>query len=185
VTDLEVLRSLLLARSVSFGDFVLSSGQRSSYYIDARKTTMSSAGLAVIGRLGLEAMRARGWAPDSVGGLTMGADPVAYAIARASHDTGPVVDAFSVRKAAKEHGTKRRIEGNFGPGTKVVVTEDVITSGGSALQAIEAIRAEGGIILGVLAIVDREQGGRELIVAAGYDVVAITTISSLGVAAPG
>lgn len=185
MTDLEVLRSILRDRSVSFGDFLLASGQRSSYYIDARKTTMSSAGLAVIGRLGLEAIRARGWSPNSVGGLTMGADPVAYAIARASQDGGPVVDAFSVRKAPKGHGTNRRVEGNFGAGTKVVVTEDVITSGGSALQAIEVIRAEGGIVLGVLAVVDREQGGRDAIAAAGYDVVAITTISFLGVGAPG
>ena len=111
----------------------------------------------------------------------MGADPVAYAIARASRDLPPLVDAFSVRKAAKGHGTKRRVEGNFAAGAKVVVTEDVITSGGSALQAIEAIEAEGGVILGVLAVVDREQGGREAILAAGYEVVAIATISELGV----
>lgn len=177
MTDLDALEALLLQRSVAFGDFVLASGQRSTYYVDARRTTMSAEGLALIGRLGVKAIRGAGWVPNSVGGLTMGADPVAYAIARASLDAPPVLDAFSVRKAAKEHGTKRRIEGNFRPGSAVVVVEDVVTSGGSALQAVEAIRAEGGRVVGILAVVDREQGGREAIQAAGLQVVFITTTS--------
>ena len=92
----------------------------------------------------------------------------------------PVVDAFSVRKEAKQHGTGKRIEGNFAPGREVVIAEDVITTGGSALQAIEAVKAEGGIILGVLAIVDRQEGGREAIEAAGFQVVSLTTTSTLG-----
>lgn len=175
------LEKLLLARSVAFGDFVLASGQRSSYYIDARKTTMSAEGQQLIGTLGLEAIRAKGWHARAVGGLTMGADPVAYAIARASLDSPPILDAFSVRKAAKEHGTKRRVEGNFEAGTPVVVIEDVITSGGSALQAIEAVRAEGGIVLGVLAVVDRLQGGADAIRNSGLDVVSLTTTSSIGI----
>jgi orotate phosphoribosyltransferase len=91
-----------------------------------------------------------------------------------------VIDAFSVRKEAKKHGTGRRIEGNFTPGSAVVIAEDVITSGGSALEAIEAVRAEGGVVLGVLAVVDREEGGRAAILAAGVEVVAITTTNSLG-----
>jgi orotate phosphoribosyltransferase len=172
----------LLERSVSFGDFVLSSGQRSSYYIDARKTTMSARGQALIGRLGLSTVRERGWDPRGVGGLTLGADPVAYAIARASLDLPPIVDAFSVRRAMKEHGLRRRIEGNFSPGDRVVVVEDVITSGSSAIQAIEAVRAEGGTVVGVLAVVDREQGGAMAVHGvAGVEVVCITTISAMGV----
>ena len=177
MTELEALEALLYERSVAFGDFILASGQRSTYYIDARKTTMSAHGLSLIGRLGIQAIQATGWQPKVVGGLTMGADPVAYAIARASLDSPPIVDAFSVRKTPKEHGTKRRIEGNFGPDTAVVVVEDVITSGGSALQAVEAVRSEGGRVLGVLAVVDREQGGREAIQGAGIVVVSITTTS--------
>lgn len=177
MTDLEALEALLLQRSVAFGNFVLASGQHSTYYVDARKTTMSAEGLALIGRLGVEAIRRAGWKPNGVGGLTMGADPVAYAIARASLDAPPALDAFSVRKAAKEHGTKRRIEGNFRPGAAVVVVEDVITSGGSALQAVEAIRAEGGTVVGILAVVDREQGGCEAIRAANLEVASITTVS--------
>jgi orotate phosphoribosyltransferase len=185
VTDEEALRALLLERSVSFGDFVLSSGQRSSYYIDARKTTMSARGQALIGRLGLRAIRARGWDPSGVGGLTMGADPVAYAIARASVDLPPMLDAFSVRKAAKDHGLRRRVEGNFRAGDHVVVVEDVITSGSSARQAIEAIRAEGGTVVGVLAVVDREQGGGGAISEMGIEVVCLATIGQLGVGGSG
>jgi orotate phosphoribosyltransferase len=179
-TDFAALDRLLLERSVQRGHFVLASGRTSNVYIDCRLTTMSAAGLALIGPLGLAAIRDKGWAPRSVGGLTMGADPAAYAIAAASAARPPVLDAFSVRKEAKAHGTGRRVEGNFKSGDKVVVIEDVITSGGSALKAIEAIRQEGGEILGVLAVVDREEGGRATIEAAGYEVVALSTATRLG-----
>lgn len=180
MTDAERLAALLRERSVTFGDFVLSSGQRSNYYIDARKTTMSAEGLDLIGRLGLATVRAAGWVPVAVGGLTLGADPVAYAIARASVDSLPLVQAFSVRKAAKDHGTRRLVEGNLSAGDRVVVIEDVITSGRSARQAIEAVRAADGVVLGVLAVVDREQGGREAIEGDGVQVVALTTTMALG-----
>jgi len=181
VTDLEALHELLRARSVRRGDFVLASGRRSSYYIDARLTTMSAPGLALIGRTGLAAIHAAGWRPAAIGGLTMGADPVAYAVAAASLTSGgEVIDAFSVRKEAKKHGTGRRIEGNFSPGCSVVVVEDVITTGGSAIQAIEAIREEGGLVLGVLAVVDREEGGLSAIEQLGYSVVSLTTTTTLG-----
>jgi orotate phosphoribosyltransferase len=176
----EALTRLLLARSVQRGDFVLASGRRSSYYVDARLTTMSAEGLDLIGRLGLAEIRRLGWQPSAIGGLTMGADPVSYAVAIASLRSAPVLDAFTVRKEAKGHGTKRRIEGNFTAGAQVVVTEDVITSGGSALQAIGAIEAEGGKVLGVLAVVDREEGGRATIEQAGYPVIALATATSLG-----
>lgn len=181
MTDQEALEALLRERSVSIGEFILASGQRSSFYIDARKTTMSARGIDLVGRLGLAAARRVGWAPDAVGGLSMGADPVAYAIARASLDSPPLINAFSVRKAAKEHGARRRIEGNFEPGMTVVVVEDVITSGGSALTAIEAIRAAGGMVAGVLAVVDREEGGAAAIAAQGTKVVSLTTVSRLAV----
>ncbi|MGH7580527.1 MAG: orotate phosphoribosyltransferase, partial [Gemmatimonadales bacterium] len=151
--DRERLRRLLLERSVRHGDFVLASGQRSSYYIDCRLTTMSAEGQGLIGQLGWRAIKERGWRPRAVGGLTMGADPVAYAIAASSLGTDLVMNAFSVRKEAKEHGTGRVIEGCFSTGDEVVIVEDVITTGGSAQRAIEAVTLAGGVVLGVLAVV--------------------------------
>ena len=180
MSDIEALRRLLLERSVRHGDFVLASGQRSSYYIDCRLTTMSSEGMVLIGRLGLSAIRSSSWQASAVGGLTMGADPVSYAIAAASFGSDHPVDAFSVRKEAKAHGAGRLVEGNFAPGAKVVVIEDVITSGGSARKAIEAVTREGGEVLGVLAVVDREQGGKQALEQDGYRVVSLTTATELG-----
>jgi orotate phosphoribosyltransferase len=182
VSDEEHLRRLLLARSVRHGDFVLASGQRSPYYIDCRLSTMSAEGQVLIGRMGLAAIRGAGWQPRAIGGLTMGADPVAYAVAAASWSSGPVIDAFSVRKEAKDHGTGQLIEGNFRSGEPVVVVEDVITSGGSASRAIIAVRAVGGEVEGVLAVVDREQGGQAAIEALGVSVVSLTTTTALGLA---
>ena len=176
----DALVGLLRRRSVKFGEFTLASGATSDWYIDCRLTTMSAEGQLLVGRLGLDAIRAAGWEPRSVGGLTMGADPVSYAIAAASgtrHITP--IDAFSVRKEAKQHGTGRRIEGNFAAGDSVVVIEDVITSGSSALQAIEAVRAEGGTVIGVLAVVDREAGGKTAIETTGVPVLALVTASEL------
>ena len=162
------------------GDFVLSSGLRSNFYIDARLTTMSGDGLAVIGPLGLERMAARRWAPAAVGGLTLGADPVAYALALAARERGVGLDAFTVRKQAKTHGTGKRIEGCFTAGAPVVIVEDVITTGGSAQEAIAAVRAEGGRVLGVLAVVDREEGGRAALEDAGHAVEVLVTATDLG-----
>lgn len=178
--DAAALRRLLLERSVRHGDFVLASGQRSSYYVDCRLSTMSAEGMVLIGRMGWRAIRRAGWRPRSVGGLTMGADPVAYAIAAASWDTDLVLDAFSVRKETKDHGTGRLIEGNFTAGDAVVVVEDVITSGGSAGRAIEAVRSAGGSVAGVLAVVDRGQGGREMLEQLGIGVLALTSSRELG-----
>ena len=180
MSDADQLRRLLLQRSVRRGDFVLASGQRSSYYIDCRPTTMSAEGQVLIGRLGLAALQSAGWHPRAIGGLTMGADPVAYAIAAASWGSASPIDAFSVRTEAKGHGTGRLIEGNFASGDAVVVVEDVITSGGSAERAISAVTDAGGKVLGVLAVVDRQQGGREHLSQLGHKVVSITTTSELG-----
>jgi orotate phosphoribosyltransferase len=180
VTDRASLQRLLLERSVQRGDFVLASGQRSTYYIDCRLATMSAEGMVLIGRMGLEAIQRAGWRPDSIGGLTMGADPVAYAIAGASYGTDAQVDAFSVRKESKDHGTARLIEGNFKPGNSVVVVEDVITSGGSARRAVSAIEGAGGRVLGVLAVVDREEGGKGTLENEGRRVVTLTTATELG-----
>jgi orotate phosphoribosyltransferase len=140
---------------------------------------MSPEGLSSIGPIGLAAIRERGWDPQSVGGLTLGADPVSYAISYASASSGRPVRAFTVRKEAKTHGTGKLIEGPFEANDRVVVIEDVITTGGSALKAVEAIRAAGATVLGVLAVVDREEGGREAIEAAGIAVASIAQVSEI------
>ena len=170
---------LLATRSARRGQFTLASGRTSTLYIDARLTTMSPDGLALIGPAGLAAIDRAGWDVDAAGGLTLGADPVSYAIAYASALAGRPVRAFTVRKEPKTHGTGKLIEGPFQTGDRVVVVEDVITTGGSALRAVEAVRAAGGQIAGVLALVDREEGGREAIEAEGVPVRALVGAAEL------
>jgi orotate phosphoribosyltransferase len=177
--DRHALRTLLLERSVRTGDFVLASGARSSFYVDARPSTMSGAGQRLIGRLGLATLDERGWRPEVVGGLTLGADPIAYALAHAAALAGRPLDAFTVRKEAKGHGTGRRIEGTLAAGQAALVVEDVITTGESALRAVAEVRAAGARVLGVLAVVDRQEGGRERLEADGLEVVALFTAAEL------
>jgi orotate phosphoribosyltransferase len=117
----------------------------------------------LIGRVGLEFLDENGWHPEVVGGLTLGADPIAYAIAHEGTRNGQRLDAFTVRKEPKAHGAGRLIEGSFQRGMSVVIVEDVITTGESALRALRAVRDAGGQVLGILAVVDREEGGREWI----------------------
>lgn len=139
---------------------------------------MSPEGLVLIGLLGLAKIREM-WSADSIGGLTLGADPIAYAISYASAQTQSPLRAFTVRKEAKLHGTGKLIEGPFRPGDRTVVVEDVITTGGSALKAITAVREAGGLVAGVLALVDREEGGREAIEAIGTPVVSLVEAHEL------
>jgi orotate phosphoribosyltransferase len=173
------LLQLLALRSARRGAFTLSSGRRSSLYIDARLTTMSPEGLTIIGSLGLRALDETGWNVQSVGGLTLGADPIAYAIAYASASRERPIRAFTVRKEAKSHGMTRLIEGPFQTGDRVAVIEDVITTGTSALTAARAVADAGGTIAGILALVDREEGGREALEADGFTVVALTRASEI------
>jgi len=142
-------------------------------------TAMSPEGLVLIGPLGIDEIASAGWTPDSVGGLTLGADPVSYSLAYASALAGKPIRAFTVRKEAKAHGTGKLIEGPFLPSDRVVVVEDVITTGGSALKATEAVRNAGATVIGVLALVDREEGGRERIEAAGYQVRSLANASEI------
>lgn len=184
VSRIETLKTFIAQRAVKRGSFVLASGKVSDVYIDARLATMSPEGMVLIGNSGLTAIQSHGWNPDSIGGLTMGADPVAFAISHTSALERTPIRAFSVRKEAKTHGTGNRIEGPFKQGDSVVVVEDVITTGKSALQAIDAVESAGGKILGILAVVDRNEGGREAVKARGYDVIALTTKEELITAAP-
>ncbi len=180
--DRRRLRDLLAERSFRVGTFELSSGGTSDYYVDCRTTTMHAEGQVLVGRVGWAALDGAGLEPELVGGLTMGADPISYALAGESWRRGRPVHAFSVRKRSKEHGTGRRIEGCFEEGRRVVVTEDVITTGGSALEAVEAVREGGGEVVAVLALVDRGEGGREHIEEAGPPVLALFDAGELAAA---
>ncbi len=155
MSERDQLKALLLERSVRVGEFVLASGERSDYYIDARTTTMSAEGQRLVGLVALEAIRAKGLAPTHVGGLTMGADPLAYAIAHRSALEGRPIDGFSVRKRPKDHGTGQRVEGGVPKGARCLIVEDTMTTGRSSLEAVEAVRAHGAEVVGVLALVNR------------------------------
>jgi orotate phosphoribosyltransferase len=197
------LTALLAERSARRGQFTLASGRQSTLYIDARLTTMHPAGLLLIGPAGLAALDASPWGRTvtAVGGLTLGADPIAYAIsyasalvagtasgtalasgaaARESPGSGRApLRAFTVRKEPKAHGTGKQVEGAFQPGDHVAIIEDVITTGGSARRAVDAVRNAEGIVAGVLALVDREEGGREALEADGLAVIALVLASEI------
>lgn len=173
------LVELLAERSFRVGDFTLASGARSRFYVDARTTTLSAEGQALIGVLGLRALDDESVTPDAIGGLTMGADPIAYAMAHRSFLDGRPIDAFTVRKQPKDHGAGRQIEGCLKEGMNVVVIEDTITTGGSALRACAAVEAAGARILIILALVDREEGGRQALEGEGYSVVSLVRLSEL------
>lgn len=179
MTDHERLVRLLATRSARRGNFTLASGRQSTLYVDARLTTMTPEGQQLIGRLGLELIRDADWTCDAVGGLTLGADPIAYAICHSSATTAHPLRAFTVRKEPKAHGTGRQIEGPVAAGDRVVIVEDVITTGGSAARAIEVVRREGMVAVGVLALVDREEGGRELLESLGLPVRSLATAKLL------
>jgi orotate phosphoribosyltransferase len=175
MTDYSTLVNLLAERSAKVGEFTLASGKKSNFYIDARLTTMTPEGLSIIGTLGLTAILKAEWRVDAIGGLTLGADPISYAISYASASTPQPLRAFTVRKEAKTHGTAKLIEGPLRAGDRVAVVEDVITTGESALRAISALRNANAHVVGVLALIDREEGGRTSIERAGFPVVALVT----------
>ncbi|MES3035053.1 MAG: orotate phosphoribosyltransferase [Gemmatimonadota bacterium] len=177
----DALVQLLAARSARRGTFTLASGRISDFYVDCRLTTMSPDGLILVGPLAHAMLTESGWQVDSVGGLTMGADPVSYAIAYASALAGAPIRCFAVRKEPKGHGLGKRIEGSFQRGDRVVVIEDSMTTGGSALNAAAAIRTEGGEVIGALTLVDREEGAREALAAQDIPLIAFTTADELKV----
>jgi orotate phosphoribosyltransferase len=149
------LLRLLASKSFRLGQFKLSSGGTSDYYIDCRTTTLTAKGARLTGQVVLDEIRNRGWKPRAIGGLTMGADPIVVAVSLASGD----VDGFLVRKAEKQHGTGRRIEGFQEKGARVVIVDDVCTTGASTVQAIEAAREFGFDVVGALCLVEREEAG--------------------------
>jgi len=144
---------LLAQKSFRLGEFKLSSGGTSDYYVDCRTSTLDALGSRLTGEVFLEEIRARGWRPQAVGGLTMGADPIVVAVAV----VGGEISGFLIRKSGKEHGTGQRIEGFREKGARVVIVDDVCTTGASTIQAIEAAREFGFEVVGVMCLVEREE----------------------------
>jgi len=155
----EQLLSLLAEKSFRLGEFKLSSGGTSDYYIDCRLTTLDATGALLTGQAVLQEIRNRGWHADAIGGLTMGADPIVVATAVISAQQGHPVHGFLVRKAEKTHGTGQRIEGFRNKPARVVIVDDVCTTGASTIQAIKAAREYGFEISGVLCLVERQEAG--------------------------
>lgn len=166
------LRALVAARAFSFGDFVLTSGRRSDYYVDGKQVTLDGRGLHLVAQLALR--RCRELDVEAVGGLTLGADPIAAGVAALSGAGGRPLTAFIVRKDVKAHGTGRAIEGPpLREGSRVMLVDDTLTTGGTFLQAHERVRETGARVVEALCIVDREEGGAEALTAAGIPLHAL------------
>ena len=164
--DKTALVELVREKALRFGDFTLASGKKASFYLDCRKITLDSRGANLIAEGMLELVADR--LPDAVGGMAIGADPITAAIITVAGQRGIAMRGFIVRKEAKTHGTGRDVEGPIQDGDQVYIVEDTVTTGGSSLRAIEKAEAAGLRVKGVLAVIDRLEGGREAFAERGY-----------------
>lgn len=171
------LKRLILEKALERGEFVLASGKRSNYYIDLRKLTLDPEGVSIISKLLLE--RARELGAEAVGGPTLGADPICGALALLSKLEGKPLQTFIVRKEAKAHGTEKLVEGPLLSGKRVVVIDDVATTGNSLLKSIRAVRELGCEVVGALVVVDREEGASELLAKEGVRLESLVKVSEL------
>ena len=171
------LKELFRARALQFGDFTLASGKKSTYYVNSKKVLFHAEALTLLGELLYDATKDLEF--QAMGGLEVGAIPMSAAALTAFHRNGRALEGFFVRKKAKEHGAKELVEGQVGAGDKVVVIDDVLTTGGSVVQAIEAVEAKGATVLRVVCICDRLQGAREAL--AKYDFRPLFTIRDFGI----
>ncbi|MCL6472002.1 MAG: orotate phosphoribosyltransferase [Firmicutes bacterium] len=171
------LLQILKEKALVFGEVTLSSGEKSNYYIDCRRVTLDAKGAFLVGEVLSDMLEDA----DAVGGLTLGADPIAAAIAVRSYEKGNPVSAFIVRKGQKAHGMMKRIEGPIASNSKVVIVDDVITKGGSVLEAIEAAESEGHRVLKAICLVDRQQGGSDMIRSKGYKLEVLFNPADLGI----
>ncbi|QEW04591.1 orotate phosphoribosyltransferase [Microbacterium lushaniae] len=177
--DRQDLIRLISDEAVFHGDFTLSSGKQATYYVDMRKLTLDHRAAPAIGRIMLDLIRDLDGIA-AVGGLTLGADPIANAVLHESVRAGRPLDAFVVRKEPKDHGRGRQIEGADVAGKRVVVVEDTSTTGQSALKAVEALRREGADVVAVAVIVDRKTGAQAAVEAAGLQWLAAIDLDDLG-----
>ena len=184
-TPREQLRDLITELAVVPGKVTLASGKEADYYVDLRRVTLHHRAAPLVGHVLLDLLEEVGLGVgeiDAVGGLTMGADPVALALLHAAASRGQELDAFVVRKEGKSHGLQRRIEGPDVAGRRVVAIEDTSTTGGSALTAVEALREAGAQVVGVAVIVDRDTGAKERIEAEGLPYLSVFGLDDLGLA---
>jgi orotate phosphoribosyltransferase len=172
------LVDLVTAKALMRGDFVLSSGARSSFYIDLRKVSLSAAGVTLIAELVLDLL-SKGPPVDMIGGPTIGADPIVGAVAAISHAKGGAIDAFLVRKSTKDHGTQMKIEGPPVKGKRVAVIDDVGTTGGSLIGAVEAAREGGAEVTRAIVVLDRREGASESVREAGLELESLITLSDI------
>jgi orotate phosphoribosyltransferase len=179
--DRQALIALIKDEAVFHGDFTLASGKKATYYVDMRRLTLDHRAAPAIGRIVLDLMQGLGDIA-AVGGLTLGADPIANAVMHESVRAGAPVDAFVVRKEPKDHGRGRQIEGADVTGKRVVVVEDTSTTGGSPLKAVEVLRAAGAEPVAVISIVDRKTGAQAAVEAAGLQWLAAIDLDDLGLA---
>jgi orotate phosphoribosyltransferase len=179
VYDRDALMELIRANALKIGQFTLASGKQASFYLDCRQVTLDSRGANLIAQGMLELMGSD--LPDAVGGMAIGADPITAAIITLAGQRETPLSGFIVRKEAKAHGRGRDVEGPVEAGQKVVIVEDVVTTGGSSLKAIERVEAVGLQVQEVLAIVDRLEGGREAFQQRGYKLRSLFTIQDFGI----
>ena len=177
--DRDALHSLIRDKALRFGDFTLASGKKASYYLDCRQITLDSQGARLVGEGMLELLA--GDLPELVGGMAIGADPITAAILTLAGIKGLPLRGVMVRKEAKQHGTGKLVEGPFREGESIAIVEDVVTTGGSSLTAIERCEAVGLRVQRVLAIIDRLEGGREAFAARGYELTTLFTIRDFGI----
>jgi orotate phosphoribosyltransferase len=177
--DRQQLTELIREKALQFGQFTLASGKQASYYLDCRRVTLDARGAQLVGS-GMLELLARDM-PELVGGMAVGADPITGAILALAGSRGIPLRGIIVRKEAKAHGTGKFVEGPFEPGERVVIVEDVVTTGGSSLLAIERCEAVGLKVQRVLAIVDRMEGGREAFAERGYELTTLLTIKDFGI----
>jgi orotate phosphoribosyltransferase len=172
----EALKSEIIKKAVVHGKVILSSGKEADYYVDLRRITLDHVAAPLVGEVMLDLTKDLEF--DAVGGLTLGADPVATAMMHVASRNGRSLDSFVVRKEGKAHGLQRRIEGPDVAGKRVLAVEDTSTTGGSVLTAVEALKEAGAIVVGVAVIVER--GAKEAIEAAGYKYYAAYSLADLG-----
>ncbi|MCS7238374.1 MAG: orotate phosphoribosyltransferase [Thermoguttaceae bacterium] len=184
IYDKNALVSLIKEKALRFGDFTLTSGKKSTYYLDLKQVTLDPQGARLIGAGILELFESQGTLPDAVGGLAIGADPITGAVVTMAGMRGKNVLGFLVRKEAKGHGTQRFVEGPVTPGQRAVIVEDVVTTGGSSLTAAKRAWEFGLQVLGVVGVVDRLEGGREALAQAGLSLQTLLTIEDLGIKPP-